>query len=67
MKKLVRKNQFQINRTSHFKLKFGTLTNSNMQNAVVMFAFSVLDRKYRFWENLFQEIKIVSLKSKLSV
>ena len=28
------------------KVKFSTQTNSNMQNSMVMFSFSVLDRKY---------------------
>ena len=41
------------------KLKFGTQTNSNMQNSVVM--FSVFYQKYPFWINLLKKIKIVSL------
>ena len=45
---------------SHFKLKFGTYTNSNMQNSMVMFNFFVFDRKYRFWVNLVQKVKIIS-------
>ena len=32
----------------------------NMQNSVVMFTFSDFDRKYPFWVNLVQKIKIVS-------
>ena len=32
-----------------------------MQNSVVVFSFSVLDRKNPFWANLVQKIKIVSL------
>ena len=36
----------------HFKLKFGTSINSNMQNSMVVFTFSVFDRKYSFWVNL---------------
>ena len=31
-----------------FKLKFPTVTNSNMQNSMVMFPFSFLDWKYLF-------------------
>ena len=31
-----------------FNLKFGTLTNSNTQNSVVMFTFSFFDWKYFF-------------------
>ena len=49
------------NQNWQFKLKFVILTNSNMQNSLVVFTFSVLDRKHCFWENLVQKIKIVSL------
>ena len=31
-----------------FKLKFGTQTNSNMQNSMAVFTFSVLDKKHSF-------------------
>ena len=40
------------NRNWQFKLKFGINSESNMQNSIVMWTFSVLDQKYRFWENL---------------
>ena len=43
------------------KLKFGTHTNSNIQNAMVMFTFSIFDRKYSLRANLIQKIKIFSL------
>ena len=43
-----------------FKLKFCTQTNSNMQNSMVMFTFSVFDWKYLFGQ-------IWSKKSKLTV
>ena len=46
---------------SHFKLKFGTYTNSNMQNSMVMFIFFVFDRKYPYWANLVQKVKILTL------
>ena len=49
------------NQNCQFKLKFGTLTNLNMQNSVVVFTFSILDQKHTFWANLVQKIKIVSL------
>ena len=49
------------NQICQFKLKFGTKTNSNIQNSKVVFTFSVLNRKYTFWANLVQKIKIVSL------
>ena len=45
-------------------LKFGTYTNSNMQNSMVMFTFSAFDWKYPFWANLVQNVKIVSLNAK---
>ena len=43
------------------KLKFGTRTNSNMQNQVVMFTFSVFHWKYHFRKNFFPKFKIASL------
>ena len=42
-------------------LKFGSQANSNMQNSNVTFTFSVFDQKYRFWINLVQKVRIVSL------
>ena len=47
------------------KDKLGASTNSKMMNSIVMFTFSVLDRKYPFWPNLVQNIKIVSLSLNL--
>ena len=44
-----------------FALKFGTSTNSNLQNSVAPFSFSVLDGKHLFWTNLVQKFKIFSL------
>ena len=41
------------NQNYQFKLKFGTSTNSNMQNSIVLFTFSVFDQKYNFWVNFF--------------
>ena len=49
------------NKNCEFKPKHGIWINSNMQNSVVVFSFSVLDRKNPFWANLVQKIKIVSL------
>ena len=49
------------NQNCEFKLKFVTQSNSNMQNSIVKFAFAVFNWKYRFWANLIQKIKIVSL------
>ena len=36
-----------------------------MQNSIVMFTFSVFDRKFPFGENLVQKIKIISLSCSL--
>ena len=36
-----------------FKRNFGIKTNLNMRNSMMMFTFSVFDRKYR-WANLVQ-------------
>ena len=60
------KNSFWVNNGSknqnyQFKLKFGTYTNSDMQNSMVMFTFSAFDWKYPFWVNFFQKVKIISL------
>ena len=49
------------NQNYQFKQKFGTYTNSNMHNSVVIFTFSVFDWKYPFWANLVQKVKTVSL------
>ena len=51
----------QKNENCQFKLKFGTLTNSNMQNSMGLFTFSLLNRKHPFWANVVQKTKIVSL------
>ena len=48
-------------RNCQFKLKFGTLTNSTMQNSIGVFTLSVLDQKHPFLTNSVQKIKVVSL------
>ena len=48
------------NQNCHFMLKFGTYTNLNMQNSMVMFTFSVFDREYLFWANLVQKVTIIT-------
>ena len=55
-------NLVKRNQSCQFKLKFGNQSNLNMQNSMVVlvFTFSVLDRKHPFCANLVQ-------KSKLSV
>ena len=53
------------NQNRQFKLEFGTQTNSNMHNSMVMITVSVLDRKHSFWANLVQKIKIVNLTCNL--
>ena len=50
------------NQNCQFKLKFGTKTNSNMQNSKTMFTFSVFNHKYPSWANLIQKSKIVCSK-----
>ena len=37
------------------------VNSCRMQNSMVVFIFSVLNRKHPFWANLVQKIKIVSL------
>ena len=49
------------NQNYQFILKFGTWTNSNMQNSMVMFNFSPFYWNYPFWANLVQLIKFVHL------
>ena len=48
-------------RDCQFRLEFGTLINSDIQNSMVVFTFSVLDQKYLFCANMVQKIKILSL------
>ena len=45
-----------------FKMKFGTYNNWSILNSVVMFNFSLLDKKYPFWANLVQKGKTVWLR-----
>ena len=49
----------QKNQNCQFELKFGTKTNLNMWNSMMMFTFSVFDHKYLSWVNLVQNFKIV--------
>ena len=42
------------NQNCQFNLEFGTQTNSNMKNSIVMLIVSAFDRKYPFLRNLFQ-------------
>ena len=53
------------NQDLQFKLKFGSWTNSNMQNSMVVFTFAVLDQKHPFFSNLVQKIKIAGLSRNL--
>ena len=53
------------NQNDQFKVKLDTWTYSNMQNSMVMFTFFVFDRKYLFWANLVQNVKIISLSRNL--
>ena len=56
---------FFVGEICQLKLKFGTDTNSNMQNWLVVFTFFGLDKKYPFWVNLIKNIKIDSLSQNL--
>ena len=62
-----RKNSFLVKfcskiKNSQFKLKPGTLSNSNKQNWMVVLTLSVIDPKHSFfYANLVLETKIVSL------
>ena len=49
------------NQNCHFKLKFGTFTNLNIQYSMMMLTFSFLDQKDCFWANLDWKMKIVIL------
>ena len=49
----------QKNQNRQFKVKFGSKTNVNMQNSMLMFLVSVLDHKYLSWANLVQKFTIV--------
>ena len=44
-----------------FNVKPSSYANSNMQNLMVVFTFSVLNRKYPLWANLVQKNKTVTL------
>ena len=64
---LGQKNTFWVNlvkknKNYHFKLKFGTKTNLNKQNSMMMFTFSVFDQPYLSWANSVQKFKIVCSK-----
>ena len=50
------------NQNYQFRLEFSTRTNSNMQDSMVMFTFSIFHWKCPFWDNLVEKLKIVSLK-----
>ena len=64
---LGQKNPFWVNlvkknKNCQFKLKFGTKTNLNKQNSMMMFTFSVFDQQYLSWANSVQKFKIVCSK-----
>ena len=52
----------QKHQNCQFKLKFGTKTNLNMRNSMMMFRFSVFDHKHLSWANLVQKFKIACSK-----
>ena len=51
---------FQKDKIVNSRLKSGILTNSNLQNSMVVFNLFVLDWKNPFWISLVQKTKIVS-------
>ena len=51
--------KFGEKKNCQFSLKFGTKNNSNMQNSMAMFTFSVFDQNYSFLANLVHKIKIL--------
>ena len=55
----------QKDQNYQFKLKFGTKTNLNMQNLMMMLIFSVFEHKYLAWVNLVQKFRIVCSKLNL--
>ena len=50
------------NQNCQFELKFGTKTNFNMQNLMVVFSFSVLYQKNPSWANFVQKSKVACSK-----
>ena len=46
------------NQNCKFKLKFGTKTNLNMKNSMVLFSFSLFDWKCSFGENFIAEAEV---------
>ena len=53
------------NQNCQFKVKLDTWTNSNMQNSMVIFSSFFFDRKYPFWANSVQNVKIIALSRNL--
>ena len=57
-------NLVQYIKNCQLKVKFGTLTTSNMQNSMMMFIFSVFNQKYPFWAKLVQKNQNCQFKMK---
>ena len=51
--------------SSQFKMKFGAWPNSNLQNSMVIFISSVLDREYPFWAYLLQKLSKFSVEAEI--
>ena len=56
----------QKNQNRQIQLKFGTKTNLNMRNSMMMFTFSVFEHKYLSWVNLVQKIQNCLFKLKFN-
>ena len=52
----------QKNQNYSHQLKFGTEFNSTTLNLMVIITFSILDRRYPFWQYLVQKFKLVCLR-----
>ena len=52
----------QKNENSQFNLKFGTKTNLNIKNSIMMFTFSIFEHRRLSWVNLIQNFKNVFSK-----
>ena len=56
---IIWENLAQNIKNCQLKLKFGTLTTSNMQNSVLMFSFSVVNLKYPFRAKFAEKSKLL--------
>ena len=55
------------NQNCPFKLQFGISANSNMSNTIVMFTYSVFNRKYPFWVKICFKKPILFVEPKIQI